>query len=137
LRAFGKGYQEFYDRARGEFGVDFIRGRPAKIEEVPETKNLLVTYEDTQTGRLSKKEVEMVVLAVGVKINPIEQFIDLPLEEDGYVELANPELDPVSTSRDGIFVAGVVAGAKDIPDSVTQASAAAMKASIIATSEQT
>ncbi len=135
LRAFGKGYQEFYDRARGEFGVDFIRGRPAKIDEVPETKNLLITYENTQTGRLCKKEVEMVVLAVGVKINPIEQFIDLPLEEDGYVELASPQLDPVSTRREGIFVAGVAAGAKDIPDSVTQASAAAMKASIIATSE--
>jgi len=66
LRAFGKGYQEFYDRARDEFGVDFIRGRPAKIEEVPATKNLQVTYEDTRTGRLCKKEVEMVVLAVGV-----------------------------------------------------------------------
>ena len=137
LRAFGKGYQEFYDRARGEFGVDFIRGRPAKIEEVPETKNLLISYEDTRTGRLSKKEVEMVVLAVGVKINPIEQFIDLPLEDDGYVGLINPQLDPVSTGRNGVFVAGVAAGAKDIPDSVTQASAAAMKASIIATSEQT
>ncbi len=137
LRAFGKGYQEFYDRARGEFGVDFVRGRPAKIEEVPETKNLLVSYEDTQTGRLCKKEVEMVVLAVGVKINPIEQFVNLPLEKDGYVGLANPQLDPVSTSRDGIFVAGVAAGAKDIPDTVTQASAAAMKASIIATGEQT
>jgi heterodisulfide reductase subunit A len=135
LRAFGKGHQEFYDRARGEFGVDFVRGRPAKIEEIPETKNLLITYEDTQSGRLSKKEVEMVVLAVGAKINPIEQFINLPLEEDGYVSLANPQLDPVSTIRDGIFVAGVAAGAKDIPDSVTQASAAAMKASIIAAGE--
>jgi len=135
LRAFGKGYQEFYDRARGEFGVEFVRGRPAKIEEVTGTRNLVITYEDTYAGRLAKKEVEMVVLAVGVKINPIEHFIDLPLEEDGYVRLAKPQLDPVSTKRNGIFVAGVVAGAKDIPDSVTQASAAAMKASIIAAGE--
>jgi heterodisulfide reductase subunit A len=132
LRAYGKGYQEFYDRARGEFGVEFVRGRPAKIEEVPGTRNLVITYEDTYSGRLSKKEVEMVVLAVGVKINPIEHFIDLPLEEDGYVKLAKPQLDPVSTEMNGIFAAGVVAGAKDIPDSVTQGSAAAMKASIVA-----
>jgi heterodisulfide reductase subunit A len=135
LRAFGKGYQEFYDRARGEFGVEFVRGRPAKIEEVPGTKNLVLTYEDTRLGRLTKKEVEMVVLAVGVKINPVESFIDLPLEDDGYVQLDKPLLDPVSTKRAGVFIAGVVAGAKDIPDSVTQGSAAAMKASIIAASE--
>jgi heterodisulfide reductase subunit A len=133
LRAFGKGYQEFYDRARGEFGVEFIRGRPAKIEEVSGSRNLLVTYEDTCSGRLTSKEVEMVVLAVGVRMNPVEQFIHLPLDDDGYVKLAEPDLDPVTTSIDGVFVAGVVAGAKDIPDSVTQASAAAMRASILAT----
>jgi heterodisulfide reductase subunit A len=133
LRAFGKGYQEFYDRARGEFGVEFIRGRPAKIEEVSGSRNLLVTYEDTCSGRLTSKEVEMVVLAVGVRMNPVEQFIHLPLDDDGYVKLAEPDLDPVTTSIGGVFVAGVVAGAKDIPDSVTQASAAAMRASILAT----
>jgi heterodisulfide reductase subunit A len=135
LRAFGKGYQEFYDRARIEFGVKFIRGRPAKIEEVPETKNLILTYEDTNEGRLNKMEVEMAVLAVGVKINPIESFIHVPLDEDGYVKLANPYLDPVSTEVNGIFAAGVVAGAKDIPDSVTQGSAAAMRASVLAVRE--
>jgi heterodisulfide reductase subunit A len=135
LRAFGKGYQEFYDRARIEFGVKFIRGRPAKIEEVPETKNLILAYEDTNEGRLNKMEVEMVVLAVGVKINPIESFIHVPLDEDGYVKLANPYLDPVSTGVNGIFAAGVVAGAKDIPDSVTQGSAAAMRASVLAVRE--
>jgi heterodisulfide reductase subunit A len=87
-------------------------------------------------GRLKKMEVEMVVLAVGVKINPLDPFIQVPLDEDGYVKLANPYLDPVSTGVDGIFAAGVVAGAKDIPDSVTQASAAAMRASILAEREQ-
>jgi heterodisulfide reductase subunit A len=135
LRAFGKGYQEFYDRARTEFGIRFVRGRPAKIEEAPETKNLTLTYEDTEEGRLKKMRVNMVVLAVGVEINPIESFMHVPLDENGYIKLANPYLDPVSTAVDGIFVAGVVAGAKDIPDSVTQASAAAMRASILAVRE--
>ncbi len=132
LRAFGKGYQEFYDRAKQEFGIKFVRGRPAKIEEVPGVKNLVLTYEDTSEGRLKKMETEMVVLAMGVKIDPIEPIINVPLDKDGFVKLANPYLDPVSTVIDGIFAAGVVAGAKDIPDSVTQASAAAMRASILA-----
>jgi heterodisulfide reductase subunit A len=136
LRAFGKGYQEFYDRARTEFGIRFVRGRPAKIEEVPGTKNLTLTYEDTKEGRLKKMEVDMAVLAVGVKINPIEPFTNVQLDEDGYIKLANPYLDPVSTGVNGIFAAGVVAGAKDIPDSVTQASAAAMRASVLAVREK-
>jgi heterodisulfide reductase subunit A len=136
LRAFGKGYQEFYDRAKTEFGIKFVRGRPAKIEEAPGTKNLTLTYEDTREGRLKKMEVDMAVLAVGVKINPIESFINLPLDEDGYIKLANPYLDPVATDVNGVFAAGVVAGAKDIPDSVTQASAAAMRASVLAVREK-
>jgi heterodisulfide reductase subunit A len=137
LRAFGKGYQEFYDRAREEFKINFIRGRPAKVEENPTTKNLTLTYEDTSEGRLKKMEVEMVVLAVGVKINPLEPFIHVDSDKDGYIKLVNPYCDPVSTTVDGMFAAGVVAGAKDIPDSVTQASAAAMRASILAMREQT
>jgi heterodisulfide reductase subunit A len=137
LRAFGKGYQEFYDRAREEFGINFIRGRPAKVQEDPTTKNLTLTYEDTSEGRLKKMEVEMVVLAVGVKINPLEPFIHVDFDKDGYIKLVNPYSDPVSTTVDGMFAAGVVAGAKDIPDSVTQASAAAMRASILAVREKT
>jgi heterodisulfide reductase subunit A len=136
LRAFGKGYQEFYDRAREEFGIHFIRTRPAKVEENPTTKNLTLSYEDTSKGNLKKMEVEMVVLATGVKINPLEPSIHVDLDTDGYVKLVNPYSDPVSTTVDGIFVAGVVAGAKDIPDSVTQASAAAMRASILAVREK-
>jgi heterodisulfide reductase subunit A len=132
LRAYGKGYQEFYNRAMGEFGVEFVRARPAKIDEVAETKNLVVTYEDTYSRRLVKREFEMVVLALGVKMNAVTAFIDLPLDEDGYVKLSGSCMDPVSTNVDGVFAAGVAAGAKDIPDSVTQASAAAMRASILA-----
>jgi heterodisulfide reductase subunit A len=137
LRAFGKGYQEFYDRAREEFGIRFIRGRPAKIEEDPTTKNPILTYEDTSEGRLQKMEVEMVVLAVGVKIPPLEPIIHPEFDKDGYIKLINPYSNPVSTTVDGMFAAGVIAGAKDIPESVTQASAAAMRASILAVREKT
>jgi len=132
VRAFGKGYQEFFNRAKEEFGIRFIRGRPAKIEEIPGTKNLVVVYENTETGKLERMEVDMVVLAVGVKMNPVEPAIPIPLEEDRFVKVKDLYFDPISTTVEGIFVAGVAAGPKDIPDSVTQASAAAMRAAIIA-----
>ncbi|MEM1742549.1 MAG: FAD-dependent oxidoreductase, partial [Nitrososphaerota archaeon] len=131
LRAFGKGYQEFYKRAMEEFNIKFIKAKPAKIEEKPETKNLLITYEEQVTGVKRVLEVDMVVLAVGVK--PVyPEAISLEKNEDGWVKLRNPYLDPVSTSIEGVYIIGVAAGAKDIPDSVTQAGAAAVKASILA-----
>ena len=59
----------------------------------------------------------------------------LEVEEDNFFKLLNPYLNPVATTVEGIFVAGVAAGAKDVPDSVMQASAAAMKSSIISAGE--
>ncbi len=146
IRAFGKGYFEFLTRAREEFGVKYLRGRVARIVEKPETKNLTLTYEDTESGQLKKSEFDMVVLAVGIKPSRLEPAIPiavrvvkeaeegplaLQVEEDKFLKLENPYIDPVATTIKGIFVAGVAAGAKDIPDSVMQASAAAMKAAII------
>lgn len=131
LRAFGKGYQEFYNRAMKEFGIKFIRARPAKIEEDPKTKDLIITYEDTFTGVKKSMRTEMVVLAVGVK--PVyPEALSLPIGEDGYIGVKNPFIEPVTTTIDGVYVVGVAAGAKDIPDSVIQASSAAIKASILA-----
>lgn len=128
LRAFGKGYQEFYERAQKEFGIKYIRSRPAKIEEDPETKNLIITYEDTVTSEYKKMEVDMVVLAVGVKPLSLEKFF--PVEDDRFAKKENPFLDPVASPIEGIYVIGMLGGPKDIPDSVTEASAAAMKAAI-------
>jgi heterodisulfide reductase subunit A len=130
IRAFGKGYQEFFDRARQQYGIRFIRGKPAKIEEIPDSKNLIVYYEDTELGYLRKIEADMVVLAVGAKLQPVGPAINLPLDEDGFVKVKNRYLSPVETEVEGIYVAGLAAGPKDIPDSVTEASAAAIKASL-------
>ncbi|MEN2973995.1 MAG: CoB--CoM heterodisulfide reductase iron-sulfur subunit A family protein [Candidatus Caldarchaeales archaeon] len=131
MRAFGKGYQEFYNRAREEFKINFVRSKPAKIEEDPKTKDLMITYEDTFTGIKKTMRAEMVVLALGVKPN-YPTALPITLSEDGYIRLENPYLDPTSTNIKGIYVVGVAAGAKDIPDSVVQADSAAIKASIIA-----
>jgi heterodisulfide reductase subunit A len=151
IRAFGKGYYQFYRRTEEEYGVRYVRGRVARIEENPESKNLTLVYEDTNTGYFARGEFDMVVLAVGIRPSTISPAIPirvagvklveapgplaLEVEEDRFLKLINSYLNPVATSVRGIFVAGVAAGAKDVSDSVMQASAAAMKSSII-TAEQ-
>ncbi len=131
IRAFGKGFNEFLERAKREFGVRYVRGKVVRIEEIAETKNLRVVYEDTAESYLRVEEYDMVVLSVAITPN---SKLPLPVEltSDGFVKLKDPYLDPVSTTVEGIFVVGAVAGAKDIPDSVTEASAAAARAALIA-----
>jgi heterodisulfide reductase subunit A len=132
IRAFGKGYQEFYDRAINQDNISFIRSKPAKIEEDESSKNLIITYEDTNSNLVKKFEAEMVVLAVGSKMQSVDSMIHLPLDEDKFVKNKDPYENPVATTVEGVFIAGLISGPKDIPDSVIQGSAAAMKASIYA-----
>lgn len=127
IRAFGKGFQEFYERAIREFGVKFVRGRPAKVVENPETKNLIIKYEDTAENTLKEIEADMVVLAIGVIPNPPAFLKELGIvDEYGRVITRAPE-DPVSTPIEGLFVAGMLASPKDIPDSIAETSAAAAR----------
>ena len=128
IRAFGKGFQEFYERAVEEFGIRFIRGRTAKIIEDPSTKNLTIIYEDTIKGTIERIETDMIVLALGIVPNPPEFMKRLGLvEPDGRIKIKDPS-DPIATPIEGLFIAGMLAGPKDIPDSVAQGSAAAMRA---------
>jgi len=128
IRAFGKGFQEFYERAKTEFNIRFVRGKPSKIIEVPDTKNLIVVYEDTVRRTVERMEADMIVLALGIIPNPPPFLEKLGLvEPSGKVRVKNPS-DPIETPIEGIYVAGMLAGPKDIPDSIAQASAAAMKA---------
>lgn len=127
IRAFGKRFQEFYERAKEEFKIKFVRGRPVKLVEDPATKNLIVTYEDTIKGTLERLEADMVVLALGIVPN-IPKFVEkLNLVEDSKVKVLGPH-DPIATPIEGIYVAGMLAGPKDIPDSVVQGGAAAVRA---------
>ncbi|MCS7114473.1 MAG: CoB--CoM heterodisulfide reductase iron-sulfur subunit A family protein [Nitrososphaerota archaeon] len=140
IRAFGKGYEEFYKRAQME-GIYFIRGRVAEIIENPEAKNLIVRAEDTLTGKPIEAEFEMVVLSVGLAPNNdtdlLRRTLNITISEDGFLREAHPKLRPVDSLIDGIFIAGAAQGPKDIPDSVAQASASAQKASILMTAGET
>ena len=134
IRAFGKGYEEFYKRAQDEYGIKFIRGKPAEIKEDPETKNLIVRVENTFLGKTIELEFDLVVLSVGLEpsedSDKIAKLFKLSRSADGFFLEAHPKLKPVDTHTEGVFLAGCCQGPKDIPDSVAQGSAAAARAAI-------
>jgi heterodisulfide reductase subunit A len=135
IRSFGKGYEEFYNRALKE-GTVFLRGRPAEITNVAETPEekgkLIVQFEDTLIGRKRRLPVDMVVLSCALEPQPdveaVARLFNISRSADGFFLERHPKLEPVSTMTDGIFLAGCCQGPKDIPDTVAQASGAAAEA---------
>ena len=129
IRTPGKSYEEFYKRAAVDYGVEFIRGRPSKI--FSRNGKLVLKAEDTLLGRPIEVEVEMVVLAPAMLARndaaKIAQTMSISYDGYGFLNEAHPKLRPVETNTAGIFLAGVCQGPKDIPDTVSQASAAASK----------
>jgi heterodisulfide reductase subunit A len=134
IRAFGKGFEDLYMRSKEE-GVKYIRGIPGDVVEDPETKNLILTVENTTTGKVEKHELEMLVLSQGViprKDNDqVRKLLTLSTTSDGFVMESHPKLKPVDAPTKGVFIAGCVESPKDVKDSVTQAGAAAARASIL------
>ena len=128
LRAFGKDFDRYVERAQSEHGVRFVRCRVGAVDEVPETQNLRIRYEDAD-GTLVKAEFDMVVLATGLRspdgAQELGKRLALDLDEFGFCK--TEEFDPLATSRDGVFVGGAFQGPKDIPETVTQGSAAAAR----------
>jgi len=130
IRTFGKGFEAYYDRAMTEYGVRFIRCRPSVIEEVAETKNLTIKYE-TEDDKIIKEEFDLVVLSVGLEppkeAEKLADILGIELNKYGFCQTDN--FSPVESSKPDIFACGVFQGPKDIPETVTQASAAAASAS--------
>jgi len=126
IRAFGKGFNEFYQQARS-MGVDFVKGKVAKITE-KENGNLIVRYEDIYKGIVKESEHDLVVLANGIlAVDGIaEMFNGQKLETDPfhYVKQIEELTNPSRTSIPGVFVAGAASGPMDIPDSILSAGAA-------------
>jgi len=126
MRAFGKGYEEFYQRIKDE-GVNIIRGRTAKVEQL--NGQLEIRGENILEDSLIEQKVDMVVLAVGLEPGndngTLSQMLGISLSEDGWFNEADTNSNPTGTNVSGISIAGVCHGPKDIPDTVAQASAAA------------
>jgi len=140
MRCFGKGYEEFYKRCQEE-GTRFIRGKVAEITDQavkPEEEGKLIAIaEDTLLGRRLRVPVDMVVLCVAMQARSgaqeVGRIFGINQGADGFFLEEHPKLGPLNTATDGVFLAGACQGPKDIPDTVSQASGAAVKALALAT----
>jgi heterodisulfide reductase subunit A len=130
IRAFGKGFEQFYQNAKA-MGIEFVKAKVAKITE-DDNKNPMVRIEMIEEdGRIEEKSHDLVVLSLGIipEWDPAA-IVPINVSDDGFIQCTEPQLSPSITDEEGIYVAGVAAGPKDIPDSIVEASAAAMEASI-------
>ncbi len=130
IRAFGKGYEQFYQNAKA-MGINFVKGKVAQIDE-KDDGSLTVRVEDMEgTGTVSEQDHDLVVLSVGM-LPGFDPGAVLPVERDanGFISSPKPKTDPTVTTLDGVFAAGAATGPKDIVDSIAEASAAAMKAAV-------
>jgi len=130
MRDFGKGFENLYRRSR-RLGVNYVRGLPGSVKENSD-KSMHVVVENASSGKIENYDLDMLVLAVGVKppegMQKLQEMLGLQLTPDGFFLEAHPKLLPVDAATRGIFYAGCAEGPKDIKDSVTQASAAAGRA---------
>lgn len=131
MRAVGKRFQEYIARAKKEYNVTYVRGRPGKIEVNPENENPIIWYEETVSGQVKRFEAELVVLAQAMVPQISEKLaktLGIELDEDGFAKVPDRLMQPLDTTRPGIFACGYAHSPRDIPDSVTQASGAAGRA---------
>ncbi|MBE3571733.1 MAG: FAD-dependent oxidoreductase [Moorella humiferrea] len=124
IRAYGKNFDRYVEGARAA-GVRFVRAMISRVEEDPKTKNLTIQY--YADGRINREEFDMVVLAVGVKppagAEKLAAAAGIELTPYGFARTL--PMEPVATTRPGVYVAGVFQGPRDIPETVVNASAAA------------
>jgi heterodisulfide reductase subunit A len=128
MRAFGKEFDEYYNRAKNEYGIKFVRSRIASVSEDPKTKNLVLKY--VENGEPKEEVFNLVVLAVGLTpaadAEALSRVMKFRLNDDGFCQ--TNVFGPVETSRPGVFVSGAFSSPKDIPMTVAEASGAAAKA---------
>ena len=136
LRAFGKGYEAYYNKARDNLGVRYTRSRISKIIEDPVSKSLVLRYMDrgeianAGPGESIREEIfDMVILSVGMEIDDSTRELAqrLNVEVDDYGFCKTIQYDPLHTSREGFFAVGPFREPKDIPESLLEASGAAVQ----------
>ena len=134
IRAFGKGYEEFYESAGRNYGINFVRGRIAEVIE-DDNHNIIIRAEDTLLQQPIELTVDLFVLSCGLEpradADIITSLLRIQRSADGFFLEAHPKLRPVDTLTEGIFIAGVAQGPKDIPDAVAQAKGAASSAACL------
>jgi heterodisulfide reductase subunit A len=128
IRAYGKGFEDYYARAKKD--VNFFRGKPAKISEDTLTKDIIIRVENTETGKTERIRTNLLVLSCAIVppkgTKKLAEVLSVKLDEYGFLEGFGD--GAMMTSRNGVFVCGAIEAPKDIPDTVSQASGAAVKA---------
>lgn len=128
IRAFGKGYEQFYQNAKA-MGIEFVKGKIASISQ-GEDQGVALKYEaQEEDGKLATREHDMVVLSLGIvpEWNP-EGICNIPRDTDDFIKCRMPKIAPTVTDVSGIFSAGVASGPKDIVDTICESGSAAMEA---------
>ncbi len=149
MRAFGKGYEEYYRRAQEKYGVHYHRCRISALKEDPATHDLILRYTDSDQSSVVSDQssvisyqpsvvtdhFDLVVLSVGLEMSPAVRKLgaDLGIELDPYGFCATTLFDPLQTSRAGIYAVGPFREPKDIPETVVEASGAAAQAAALLT----
>ena len=130
MRTVGKDYEEYFEKAR-EAGVTFIRGKPSRILRDPMSGDVTVEVEDTLLNVPLELKADMVVLSMAMTptagTRNLAEILGIEVGDSGFIKEIYPKLKPVETNVKGIYVCGGAHGPKDIPESVTQAEAAAFK----------
>jgi heterodisulfide reductase subunit A-like polyferredoxin len=129
VRAQGKGFDRYYERAKNDHGVRYVRSMISRIIEDPATGDLEVQYFD-QAGVLQSETFDQVILSVGLVPNPagVELAETLGVETDRFGFPVRADLNPLLTTREGVYVCGAFQAPRDIPDTVMQASGASAQA---------
>ncbi|MFC1909971.1 FAD-dependent oxidoreductase [Chloroflexota bacterium] len=137
IRAYGKGFERYYERAKDMPGIQFIWSKVSILRETPDTKNVVIRYRDDGTGTRDE-EFDLVVLSVGLtateSTRQLASRLGIEINSHGFCE--NTPFAPIETSKPGIYSCGVFHAPMDIPDSVTMASGAASLASQLLSEER-
>jgi len=129
VRTPGKAFDEFYRRAVEEYGVHYIKGMVGKVS--PEGNKLIVQASDLLADKQLKIEADLVVLAAAIEpdksARPLATMLTASMDTNDFFTEAHPKLRPVESPTAGVFLSGTCQGPKDIPETVSQAGAAAAK----------
>ncbi|MFH2092739.1 MAG: FAD-dependent oxidoreductase [Pseudomonadota bacterium] len=128
MRTHGKGFENSYNQAREKYGINFVKGRVSLVRPSTGERELALCYVDSSTGKNIKECFDIVVLSIGMEIDPILQKFagKINVELTAQKFCRTQSFSPVAASRDGIYVCGAFQGPKDIPQSVIEASSAAL-----------
>ena len=132
VRAFGKGFEQFYQRAFKDKKINFIKGKPSRIEEDQNTHDLVILTENVETGKSERLRTDLVILSEAIvpaaKSKDLSHILMVKTDSRGFFLPKDRCGDPLTSTKEGIYLCGCATGPKDITDSIAEASGAAIRA---------